>query len=451
MRAEADVVVVGGGAAGMSAAATAAQAGASVVLLEAEPEPGGLFGLQPWALQDRLNLFGGLSGQGYTRSLSEALLRSGAEVHPGAAVWDVDRDLKVSFALGGKAHRIGSRRLVVATGSTDGVDPFPGWTLPGVTMLRDAMAMHCGRQAGPGLRPLIIGGGDAALTLAAEMMTAGAEAVTAVWGEPGTHASPNLMTRVRAAGVSLLPGHRVTEAQGDASVTRVSLAPPSASGSELVYVDVDMVILATHRVPDFRAASLLGVAAGYGEEMGGWIPKLDQSQRSSDERVFVAGDAGGVGSGAVAVYRGRLAGLSAAADLGFVHPEHDRIATEAAAGIELRKDAGRASAGQQMARDRRSQWHLLSDSVTVCRCTGATVGDIGAVIEPGGRSAAEIRRLSRAGMGWCQGRYCDEMVAEITAASAGISPHQVGMPRVRPPLHTIPLTALADIPADGET
>ncbi|MDD9994291.1 MAG: FAD-dependent oxidoreductase, partial [Dehalococcoidia bacterium] len=62
-RPEVDVVVVGGGAAGMSAADAAAQAGASVILMEAGHETGGLIALQPWQLRDRFDMFGGLTGE----------------------------------------------------------------------------------------------------------------------------------------------------------------------------------------------------------------------------------------------------------------------------------------------------------------------------------------------------------------------------------------------------
>ena len=441
--AQADVVVIGGGAAGMSAATAAAQAGASVMLMEAGQEPGGLLALQPWPLRDRFDLFGGLTGESYARSIERSARESGAELLANALVWDVDRDLNVSFAVGDTARRVRARCLVVATGSTDGVAPFQGWTLPGVVLLRETMAVLSGQGLSPGLRALVVGGGDAALTVTTGLLRSGAEAVTVACADPSISASRVLVEAAAAEGVDLLPGYRVSEALGEGVVERARIAPADGSVGKMIDMEVDSIILATHRIPDFRAASLLGVRASYREEMGGWVPRIDLNLRSSDRRVFIAGDASGVGNGASAIYGGRVAGLMAAADAGFVHPEHDRLAAEAADGIAARAGQVRASARQQVTRERVSHWGSLADSVVVCRCTGATLADISAAIEPAGTTAAEVRRLSRAGMGLCQGIYCDDPVAEIVAARTCTAVGDVGRPRARPPLRPIQLATLA--------
>lgn len=444
-RPEVDVVVIGGGAAGMSAATAAAQAGASVILMEAGQETGGLIALQAWPLRDRFDVFGGLTGEAYARATDRSARDAGAELLANALVWDVDRDLNVSFTIGEMAHRVRARRLVVATGSTDGVTPFPGWTMPGVVLLREAMAVLSSQGHSPGLRALVVGGGDAALTVTTALLRRGAEAVTVACADQSVPASRILVEEAAAEGVDILPGHRVSEALGERVVERAKIAPVDGAAAGTVDMEVDSVILATHRIPDFRAASLLGARASFREEMGGWVPQVDLNQRSSDHRVFIAGDASGVGNVASAIYGGRLAGLMAAADVGFTHPEHDRLAAEAVDGIAARTGARIASGRQQLARERIPDWSSLPESVVVCRCTGATLADISAAIEPAGTTAAEVRRLSRAGMGLCQGIYCDDPVAEIVAARTGTAVCVVGRPRARPPLRPIPLAALAGI------
>ncbi len=444
-RPEVDVVVIGGGAAGLAAADAAARAGASVILMEAGQETGGLIALQPWTLRDRFDMFGGLTGEAYARVLERSARDAGAELLANALVWDVDRDLTVSFAVGDMAHRVRAGRLVVATGSTDGVSPFPGWTLPGVVLLREAMAVLSSQGLSPGLRALVVGGGDAALTVARGLLQRGAEAAAVACAESSIPASRVLVEAAAAEGVDLLPGHRVSEALGERVVERARINQVDGAAAKTIDMDVDSIILATHRIPDFRAASLLGARACFSEEMGGWVPRVDPNLRSSDHRVFIAGDAAGVGNGASAIYGGRLAGLMAASDAGFVHREHDRLAAEAADGIAARTGARRASGRQQVARERVADWSSLPESVIVCRCTGTTLGDVSASIEPAGATAAEIRRLSRAGMGLCQGIYCDDPVAEIVAARAGVAVSDVGRPRARSPLRPIPLAALAGI------
>ena len=149
-----------------------------------------------------------------------------------ALVWDVDRDLNVSFAVGDTARRVRARCLVVATGSTDGVAPFQGWTLPGVVLLRETMAVLSGQGLSPGLRALVVGGGDAALTVTTGLLRSGAEAVTVACADPSISASRVLVEAAAAEGVDLLPGYRVSEALGEGVVERARIAPGRRFGRQ---------------------------------------------------------------------------------------------------------------------------------------------------------------------------------------------------------------------------
>jgi bacterioferritin-associated ferredoxin len=84
-----------------------------------------------------------------------------------------------------------------------------------------------------------------------------------------------------------------------------------------------------------------------------------------------------------------------------------------------------------------------SDDVVVCRCEGVTLGQIKKCIHGSGvRSVNQVKKLTRAGMGPCQGRTCAGIVERIlsneTGLSRGSEPHYV-----RPPLRGIPLQVLA--------
>jgi hypothetical protein len=56
----------------------------------------------------------------------------------------------------------------------------------------------------------------------------------------------------------------------------------------------------------------------------------------------------------------------------------------------------------------------------VCRCEEVPVGAVReAVTELGADDARTVKLLTRAGMGWCQGRMCGEAVGRIVSATAG--------------------------------
>ncbi|MFZ5943878.1 MAG: (2Fe-2S)-binding protein [Bacillota bacterium] len=79
----------------------------------------------------------------------------------------------------------------------------------------------------------------------------------------------------------------------------------------------------------------------------------------------------------------------------------------------------------------------------VCRCEDVTLNDIRELIKQGYRTLDEIKRVSRAGMGPCQGRTCRMIIAQELAKAYGVSVEEVLMPTFRPPVKPIKLGLLA--------
>nr|WP_246401298.1 (2Fe-2S)-binding protein [Jiangella mangrovi] len=69
----------------------------------------------------------------------------------------------------------------------------------------------------------------------------------------------------------------------------------------------------------------------------------------------------------------------------------------------------------------RDGWQTwLSDDTLVCRCEEVTAGEVRATVEDlGATDARTAKLLSRAGMGWCQGRVCGYASACLTASARG--------------------------------
>jgi len=84
-----------------------------------------------------------------------------------------------------------------------------------------------------------------------------------------------------------------------------------------------------------------------------------------------------------------------------------------------------------------------SEDLVVCRCEGVTLGQVKTCIHgSGARSVNQIKKLTRAGMGPCQGRTCSAMVEEILSNETGV-PRGSEPYHARPPLRGIALEALA--------
>ena len=85
------------------------------------------------------------------------------------------------------------------------------------------------------------------------------------------------------------------------------------------------------------------------------------------------------------------------------------------------------------------------NDLLICRCEEVTKGEILQAIEMGARSLWQVRRLTRAGMGLCQGRSCELLAAAILAEALDRPIEEVLTPSYRPPLSPV----LVDILAGG--
>ena len=68
--------------------------------------------------------------------------------------------------------------------------------------------------------------------------------------------------------------------------------------------------------------------------------------------------------------------------------------------------------------------------------------DVPALAKEGPINADQVKRLTRAGMGTCQGRRCREQIQMLLAMSAGVPPAQIPLAGYRAPVRPLPLAAL---------
>jgi len=82
------------------------------------------------------------------------------------------------------------------------------------------------------------------------------------------------------------------------------------------------------------------------------------------------------------------------------------------------------------------------ENIIICRCNDVTLKEIEELIEQGITDIEEIKRLTRIGMGPCQGRTCIPIVASIIARKTGKSYDEIGMPATRVPVRPVPMGVL---------
>jgi len=83
------------------------------------------------------------------------------------------------------------------------------------------------------------------------------------------------------------------------------------------------------------------------------------------------------------------------------------------------------------------------EDIIICRCEEVTRKTIENAIEKGGDTLDSVKRSTRAGMGLCQGRTCQRLVARILRDKTGKPLEELTPPTFRPPFRPIRLDLLA--------
>jgi len=85
----------------------------------------------------------------------------------------------------------------------------------------------------------------------------------------------------------------------------------------------------------------------------------------------------------------------------------------------------------------------------ICRCEDVTREKILSCIADGCKTPDEIKRVTRAGMGPCQGRTCRNLIVTELSRAYGIPAEEVLMTNFRPPVKPVGMGALADAYEEG--
>lgn len=75
----------------------------------------------------------------------------------------------------------------------------------------------------------------------------------------------------------------------------------------------------------------------------------------------------------------------------------------------------------------------LEDTV-ICRCMDVTVREVRESIRLGAESFDAVKRVTRAGMGLCQGRTCQQLIERLISEERGLKKGKMQPSSIRPPL-----------------
>jgi NADPH-dependent 2,4-dienoyl-CoA reductase/sulfur reductase-like enzyme len=163
--------------------------------------------------------------------------------------------------------------------------------------------------------------------------------------------------------------------------------------------------------------------------------------------VFAVGDGAGVAGSAMAMFEGRIAGISTAQSLGYISSKEARKRKKPYLS-DLKKLGSLRDALDQISYPRPGLFELANDDTIICRCEELTLGDIKSAIGKGTTEMNELKRLTRMGMGRCQGRMCAPIVQEIIAGQTQTPAAEIAYLNQRPPTKPVSIKVLESLPGE---
>lgn len=465
MNAAINPVIVGAGPAGLRAAQTLVANGLRPVLIDESPKPGGqIYRQTPDGMaRSHKALYGFEHGKARAVHAILGTLAGHVDYRPETMAWNVEGQALYVHARG-RVGVVPFSHLILATGATDRVLPFPGWLLPGVYTLGGAQVALKYQGCAIGRRVVFAGTGPLLYLVAYQYAKAGARvlavldtATTAdqVRAVPGLARIPGLLGKglwyagwLRLHGVSVQTGVRLCQARGDGRVEAFSWERHAGDARSVRETDCDAVAFGYALRSETQLASLLGCEFGFDDRDRAWLPVRDEMGRASRQGVYVAGDGRGIAGADAAEISGEQTALALLADLGLA-TDTARLRTLSARGRRLDKTRQALERAFPFPRD----WGARADDdLVVCRCEEITAGQIRrAVREDGACEMNRVKALTRVGMGRCQSRMCGLAAAEIVASEAGLDVREVGRVRSQPPVKPLIIGAFEPGRREGES
>lgn len=336
--------------------------------------------------------------------------------------------------------------LVLATGVRDFVPSFKGWDLPGVFGVKAASILLARYQVFNATRVLILGSSTLAVDFARLARASGVEVVGLVEPSKQFGGSAEDATWLEGKGIPVHLGKVIHAADGVDAVRAARLVPSAGDGPELE-IPCDGICVAIATLPNVELPAAMGCDMHFSEDLSAWIPTVSRALETSVPGVYWASEIDCASDPVARI-------LAAMAD------ERDGLG-------DLAPQVSGGS-GVQAARWVETLHRTGGQDVVLCQCESVTRADFMGVEPPrylgkglrlpkthlssdGTVNQDLAKRMTRVGMGHCQGKRCRDEAAIVLAQRYGIPLRNIKPASYRFPVRPIDMELIAAPEGDAYT
>ena len=435
-----DVLVVGAGLAGISAARTAAESGARVILADENAQAGGR------SFEDHEQTEG-VAAHEWAQSEMDALREKGnVVILPRTTVCGhYDHNFLLMLervgehdpgvlsrpgAIRRRLWRVRARRVILASGVLERPLLFAHNDRPGVMLSSSVRAYLRRYGVAPGTRAIIATNNDDAYLTALDLHAAGVE----IAGIADMRDAPDaaLLSRMKDAGIEVMAGSAVVEAEGKRNVSSVLVSQLRASGRPAIRprrIACDLVAMSGGFTPSLHLWSHAGGTSRWDESRDAFFPHKHM------QSMLAAGAVIGVEGADALRASGEQAGRLALKEIAHEDDGHRLSGARVLdAPAPTTKTPGRLIPGRSSNVAGRKHFVDFQNDVTVA--------DVELAAREGYHSVELLKRYTTTGMATDQGKTSNLNAIEILSDSLGTASENLGTTTFRPPYTPLPLDAI---------
>ncbi|MDD5409927.1 MAG: NAD(P)/FAD-dependent oxidoreductase [Methylobacter sp.] len=452
-------VIVGGGPAGIAAAFELVSNGVNCTLLDESPRVGGVMFRGPYRQGVKLDYLG-IKFRHSMEALHAqfASVQNKVDLQLNTRVVGVGSNSRV-IALNNdeRIKEIPFSEMIITTGCHERSIPFPGWMLPGVSLLGGVQLQIKSGVVKPMGRTVVVGSGPLLLQVSCQLVMSGAEVVGVYEASQFSKLAREFISlsnkpQMILDGVSMLSylkskcipihyGWGIVRALGKDELNQVMLAPYDQNWfhdlKKSHIVEAETLAVGYGLIPRTQLSQQMGLSHNYNND-GCLTPTIDQWQQSSQRDIYVAGNLTGILGGEAAVLQGRIAALAILRKRKNISKEmaeerREHYKTKLIRVMRFRQGIDRYSF-------RGPGLLSLPDAATIiCRCEHVIRKDIDNAINQGVEDLTSLKMRTRVGMGDCQGAMCVGYCSDRLRQETGRK--DVGWITPRFPIDPIPFSA----------
>jgi len=222
---------------------------------------------------------------------------------------------------GDQLFEIISKKVIFACGAMENMLAFPGNDLPGVYGAGGVQTLMNVYGVKPGEKVVMVGAGNVGLIVSYQLLQADVDVDRVVEIMPKIGGYHVHAAKLRRCGVPIYTSHSVKEVYGKEKVEGVIVVKVDNKFQPIPRTEekipCDTLCIAVGLTPSIRLLKQMGAETEFIPEAGGHIAVHDSLMQTKIKGVYIAGDSSGIEEASTAMIEGELAGVSAAASLGY--------------------------------------------------------------------------------------------------------------------------------------